>query len=347
MGYLNDFKRMAVGRTLPKLNEGVEHDDFSKALVNSVRASRGQAPAPADEAAKRDFAAIMADIEKTTGDISKKKVTVKAGKAALDALWREMAVLQGALPESIAEAIVEEKRAPKGDWALVQKGGTFGEKDRVLSAHKTKEAAQDAMRKKGGEPDSQFTKGMIVVDVSPSGSYEIIPMMQGGFTVRMKSGANKKAPATEAADMGKAIPGKDLLGGGKPMKGKEMNPENRAALEKLLWAWADGEEASEKKESRLAEADDAEIAKTIAMQMGGKLKAMLGATLMAVPSGLKIKWPQKKRSLGNVCVVTLRPDDTYDMEFFNGDKSVKKFEGLYADALKPAFEKHTGWFLSL
>lgn len=155
----------------------------------------------AEAAAKRDFKAIMADIEQTTSDISKKKLTVKAGKAKLDALWREMAVLQGALPES-----------------------------------------------------------------------------------------------------------------------------------------------------RLAESDDAEIAKTIAMQMAGgvgKIKALLGATVMAAPSGLQIKWPNKKRSLGNICVVTLRPDDTYDMEFFNGAKSVKKFEGLYAEDLKRTFESHTGWFLSL
>jgi hypothetical protein len=100
-------------------------------------------------------------------------------------------------------------------------------------------------------------------------------------------------------------------------------------------------------ESRLEEAEDADIAMTIVQQMGGRMKAMLGATLTAVPKGLKIKWPQKQRSLGNVCVVTLRPDDTYDMEFFNGAKSVKKFEGLYAEDLKPTFEKHTGWYLTL
>lgn len=209
------------------------------------------------------------------------------------------------------------------------------------------------------------------------------------------------------ADMGKAVPGEKLLGHGKPMKGKVMNPENRAALEKLLWGWQT--EAEEKAigkgdngyvafykgkkyevygdtllkardalaahlklppkkhsdinitlaqkggkdvvhtptESRVTESDDAEVAKTIAMQMGGKMKAMLGATLSTAPNGLRIKWPQKKRSLGNVCVVTLRADDTYDMEFFNGDKSVKKFEGIYAEALKPTFEKHTGWYLTL
>lgn len=112
-------------------------------------------------------------------------------------------------------------------------------------------------------------------------------------------------------------------------------------------ALVNGVRAARGESPKVEAADDMEIAKTIAMQMGGKMKAMLGATLSTVPQGLKIKWPQKKRSLGNVCVVTLRPDDTYDMEFFNGDKSVKKFEGIYAEALKPTFEKHTGWYLTL
>ena len=95
------------------------------------------------------------------------------------------------------------------------------------------------------------------------------------------------------------------------------------------------------------ESSDQEVAKTIIQQMGGRLKAMLGATLMSSPDSLTIKWPNKKRSLGNVCRITLRPDDTYDMEFFNGAKSVKKFEGLYAEDLKRTFEDHTGWRVTL
>lgn len=194
----------------------------------------------AEAAAKRDFKAVMADIEQTTSDISKKKLTVKAGKAKLDALWREMAVLQGALPES---------RLVEGTCAKC--GGRLG----------------------------------------------------------------------------------------------AQNPGKVCDSCKLIQA-----QDKKKKNTRLAESDDAEIAKTIAMQMAGgvgKIKALLGATVMAAPSGLQIKWPNKKRSLGNICVVTLRPDDTYDMEFFNGAKSVKKFEGLYAEDLKRTFESHTGWFLSL
>jgi hypothetical protein len=100
---------------------------------------------------------------------------------------------------------------------------------------------------------------------------------------------------------------------------------------------------------RINESTDEEIAKTIGQQMGGigKLKVMLGAKVMAAPKGLKIKWPNKERSKGNVVVITLTPADEYDMEFFNGEKSVKKFEGLYAEDLKRTFEKHTGWYLSL
>jgi hypothetical protein len=229
-----------------------------------------------------------------------------------------------------------------------------------------------------------------------------------GFLADFKRMAlGRELPGLEEADMGKAVPGEKLLGHGKPMKGKVMNRENRAALEKLLWGWQT--EAEEKKigegdygyiayykgkqyevygdtllnardtlaahlklprkkhsdikimlaskfgqpvvhtptESRMAESD---IATTIAQQMAGsigKLRMMLGAkSVVAVPNGLKFQWPNKQRSRGNVCMVTLRPDDTYDMEFFNGDKSVQKFSGLYADALKSTFEKQTGWYLS-
>jgi hypothetical protein len=96
--------------------------------------------------------------------------------------------------------------------------------------------------------------------------------------------------------------------------------------------------------------EDGAVGRTIAQQMGGpgKLRLMLGAKqIVLLPNGLKIQWPNKERSKGNVCVVTLRPDDTYDMEFFNGMKSVKKYEGIYNDALVSTFERHTGWFLSL
>jgi len=101
---------------------------------------------------------------------------------------------------------------------------------------------------------------------------------------------------------------------------------------------------------RLCLSEGDEVGKTIAQQMGGpgRLRAMLGAKqIVLLPNGLKIKWPNKERSKGNVCVITLRSDDTYDMEFLNGEKSVKKYEGVYNDALISTFETHTGWFLSL
>lgn len=95
-----------------------------------------------------------------------------------------------------------------------------------------------------------------------------------------------------------------------------------------------------------------QVAKTIAEQMGGvrRLKMMLSATVTAVGSkGLGIKWPNKKRSKGNYVEITLRGDDTYDMEFFNvstsARKSVKKFRGIYSDQLVEIFEKQTGWYL--
>jgi hypothetical protein len=95
---------------------------------------------------------------------------------------------------------------------------------------------------------------------------------------------------------------------------------------------------------------ESEVGKIIGQQMGGpgRLRAMLGAKqLVLLPNGLKIRWPNKERSRGNVVVITLRPDDTYDMEFFNNEKSVKKYEGIYNDQLVDTFEKQTGWRLTL
>lgn len=98
-----------------------------------------------------------------------------------------------------------------------------------------------------------------------------------------------------------------------------------------------------------------QVANTIAEQMGGhrRLRAMLGAQLMALSGGkgLGIKWPNKKRSKGNYVEITLRGDDTYDMEFFNvsnrASKSVKTYRGVYFDQLVEIFEKQTGWYLRI
>lgn len=91
------------------------------------------------------------------------------------------------------------------------------------------------------------------------------------------------------------------------------------------------------------------VGKTILQQMGGpgRLAAMLGTRHFGwLPNGVQFKWPNKQRSRGNVVRITLRNDE-YDMEFFNGEKSVKKYEGLQASQLVDVFEKQTGWYLSI
>ena len=96
------------------------------------------------------------------------------------------------------------------------------------------------------------------------------------------------------------------------------------------------------------------IANTILKQMGGagRLRAMIGAKHF-VDGGdtLSFKFPNRKRSRGNGVRVTLRPDDTYDMEFLSiaGSKikTVKKYSGIYADQLISTFENQTGLYLHL
>ena len=94
----------------------------------------------------------------------------------------------------------------------------------------------------------------------------------------------------------------------------------------------------------------------ILKQMGGsgRLKAMLGAKHFISHDGgkaLSFQFPNRKRSKGNYVKITLRPDDTYDMEFSQivkyEAKPVKSYKGIYADQLKPIFEKQTGLRLSL
>lgn len=99
---------------------------------------------------------------------------------------------------------------------------------------------------------------------------------------------------------------------------------------------------------------DSQIAQTILAQMGGtrRLVAMIGARdFVAGPNWVSFKWPNKQRSKGNMVKVTLRGDDTYDMEFLNvagmAAKSVKKHSGVYAEDLVDLFERQTGWYLRL
>jgi len=99
---------------------------------------------------------------------------------------------------------------------------------------------------------------------------------------------------------------------------------------------------------------DSQIAKTILSQMGGsrRLQMMIGAkNFVAGPNWVSFKWPNKQRSKGNMLKVTLRGDDTYDMEFLNAAgynaKVVKKHSGVYAEDLVGIFERQTGWYLRL
>lgn len=97
-----------------------------------------------------------------------------------------------------------------------------------------------------------------------------------------------------------------------------------------------------------------DVAKTILEQMGGvsRLHAMIGAkNFIDRGKGLGFQWPARKRSKGNTIRITLRDDDTYDMEFANasvrGYKVVKTYNGVYGDQLREVFQRQTGLRLSL
>lgn len=103
-------------------------------------------------------------------------------------------------------------------------------------------------------------------------------------------------------------------------------------------------------EHRLSESN--QVAKTILKQLGGagKIYAMLGkkTQLVSYPNALSMKFANRKTSKGNYVKVTLRPDDTYDMEFSSVTKGglkvkkVKIYSGVMFDQLIPLFEKQTG-----
>lgn len=92
-----------------------------------------------------------------------------------------------------------------------------------------------------------------------------------------------------------------------------------------------------------------QIGKTILEQMGGRrLGMMLGVKrFLLLPKGLAFQWPNRERSKGNYVEITLTPNDTYDMEFFNlstrAKKPVKKYRDVYVEDLIPVFERQTGW----
>lgn len=111
-----------------------------------------------------------------------------------------------------------------------------------------------------------------------------------------------------------------------------------------------------KKAASVEESLSENVAGTILKQMGGygRLKAMIGAThFIDHGKSLSFQFPNRKRSKGNLVKVTLRSDDTYDMEFsaISGGgtkvKKVKTYSGIYFDQLQPLFTEWTGLYLSL
>lgn len=98
------------------------------------------------------------------------------------------------------------------------------------------------------------------------------------------------------------------------------------------------------------------VAATILKQMGGpgRLKMMIGAKhFIDHGKSLSFQFPNRQRSKGNYVKITLRPDDTYDMEFLviSGGgtkvKKVKTYSGITFDQLQPLFTQWTGLHLKL
>lgn len=102
-----------------------------------------------------------------------------------------------------------------------------------------------------------------------------------------------------------------------------------------------------------------QIAQTILNQMGGvnRLQAMTGAKdFLILDNGVQFSFAKAIAGINRV-TIRLTADDLYDIEFGSVRKSrvthlpeyTKRDEttGVYADRLKPIFERATGLFLSL
>jgi hypothetical protein len=132
------------------------------------------------------------------------------------------------------------------------------------------------------------------------------------------------------------------------------NPEAAEEWEQNVEEYGDKFKTARRHRRGLLDRTASEVGKTILEQMGGtnRLKAMLGVNyLKFFPDGVEFAWPNKERSKGNLVRITLDPDDTYKVEFFNhsmsGRKPVRRIEGVYNDMLVNIFEKQTGWYLRL
>jgi hypothetical protein len=94
-----------------------------------------------------------------------------------------------------------------------------------------------------------------------------------------------------------------------------------------------------------------QVAQTIIDQLGGagKLTAMTGAhSFLDLNDGVQFQFKGSRKA--NCMIVKLDPSDTYAVEFWRTGKNMKCVLGIvnvYAEDLKPLFERTTGLYLSL
>jgi hypothetical protein len=101
------------------------------------------------------------------------------------------------------------------------------------------------------------------------------------------------------------------------------------------------------------------IAKTILDQMGGmsRIVAMTGAKdFLAIDNGVQFSFAKGIAGINKV-IIRLTGADLYDIEFGSVRKNRKTHlpeyvrrnlcQGVYAERLKPIFEKETGFFLAI
>lgn len=99
------------------------------------------------------------------------------------------------------------------------------------------------------------------------------------------------------------------------------------------------------------------VASTILAQMGGlgRIRAMTGARNFLSYSaaadsehGRGLGAVSFQFGRGKVCRITLDPSDTYSVEFGTTRKGYSPaIVGLYAESLRPTFERETGLYLSM
>lgn len=100
---------------------------------------------------------------------------------------------------------------------------------------------------------------------------------------------------------------------------------------------------------------DTTVADTILAQLGKSMRNISlligGHTFVASDVGVTFKFKARAKNGANCCRITLKPSDTYKVEFISvrGVKVNHKgdFEDIYADGLRGMFERETGLYLSL